>query len=803
MSMNTQQLIAKYHDERAEAKLGQQLFAIPRRSSMIDGQVFTYYVGDRRRVAVDFTKEICLHLRYLRTKSLTPRQYLRFQESTTPMVDLVEHGFIYPFLLFIDGYMIPWEYITIIVSQERYDLLIKDMPAEFFDQINGPDGIIHDPQAIDLPDAIVYSVNGLNPPPVIDENTLFAFDSMGKLTKNANEATYILQNDYTGYTKVTDVEFDRQEPTFFFSYDRNDNQYKYFKENMFVFANGRLDESANPEVLATAVKLWDNNPAPESDEDPIFLRIFHNTKWVTDTRDNISRIDITNINIQYGILTSLKNPEYEPRYMSTVKIPFDVELSTQKPYAENKANALDTFAQYDSAIFNDVYKSKSRYYVLQVDGMWVDQHRDEEGYFRIPRRFQDGIDYYVIVMVNGTLFQYYRNHFYKGGYFYCPVQSIELEDTVEFIFFKDADNYEIASKVYEDDPYLNLDKTIYDSDLRIFSKELSPENSYFSYPDDGLQIFPVDYYIEHENDDENNPNIRIRFNHDFYYGKDIMITSARRFKYFLFNVDEDASDTQLFSIDFGTTFKYCNEYDKFLVFYNGRRLINDYYRLIMPYKYTTPFYKAMIYLCFPFKAGDRLEVFYLPNHFVDVHVQPEVSPDGIVPLSKMEIPTAIDKDMCIVWSNCKKIPKDGIMNIDNTHLQITQDLTSKHDVRVSMMLNDSDIDPEYRDRFIVNDSYWDQTVRYYGNVHQLLDITPPVIEDTDPPLIEDVIPINALLNEIIRDWYVTNVAVDVTNPFFYDYDPSTTVDYDPGGNALLSLSDSNVAENLPVDRPWP
>ena len=800
MSMNTQQLITKYHAERTEAKLGQQLFAIPRRSDMIEGQAFTYYVGDRRRVAVDFTKEICLHLRYLRIKSLTPRQYLRFQESTTPMVDLVQYGIIYPFLIFIDGYFVPWEYITVIASQEKYDLLIKDMPPEFFDLINGNDGIIRNAYAIDLPDAIMYHYGSH----IVDENTLFAFTDMGKFTTDPEEAVYSLQNEYTGETRIVDINVeDMSSTTFFFSTSRSDNQYKYFSENMFVFANGRLDETAHPEVLSTAVKLWYNNPIPEYDESPVILRIFHNMKWVTPTVDNITRVNIENDNIQLGILTSLRTPEYEQEYMTALKEPFNFDLSTQRSAQMNKDVGLYALAKYDANFFNDVYKSKKRYYILQTDGVWVNEHRDEDGYFRIPRRFQDGIDYYVIVLVNGELFKYYRNHFYKGSYFYCPVQSIEIEDTVEFIFFKDADNFEISTKVNEDDPYLKLDPEIYNDDLRIFSKELSPENSYFNYPEEGVQIFPVIYNIEHENDDPDNPNIRIRFEHDFYYGKDVVMTSARRFKYFLFNIEEDAPDTQLFSIDFGESFKYCNEYDKFLVFYNGRRLINDYYRLIMPYKFTTPFSKAMIYLCFPFKAGDRLEVFYLPNHLVDVHVDPFVSPDGQIWLERETLPTAIDKDMCLVWSNCRKIPKDGIVNIDNTRLQIVQNLTSTKDIRVSMLLNDSDIDPEYKDRFHLYESLWDESVRLFGNPHLMLDIETPIIEDTDPPLIEDVIPVEALLNEIIRDWYVTNVAVDVTNPFFYDYDPSASHGHDPGGHALLGISDSNLENNLPVDRPWP
>ena len=318
--MTTQQLITMYHDERYEAKLGQQLFAIPRRDDdMIQQQVFYYYVGDRRRTAVDFTKEICLHLNYIRIKPLTPEQYTNFQESTTQMEDLINNDIIHPFLLFIGGYHIPWENITVIASQEEYDLLIHGFNNAYFDKINGVDGMIESAYIVQLPDSIEYRQGGFD----IDGQTLFAFNEEGELVTSGN--AYITIENFEDNVEIIDTNV--TDPAFMFA---TDPMYKYFPENVFVFKDNTYDGSAKAEILATAVRLYDGvlpgtetttpepdpgteEPGGEETEEPtepeepvepepeptvppqIFCRIFHNTKLVTPTYDNIRKLSMTNL----------------------------------------------------------------------------------------------------------------------------------------------------------------------------------------------------------------------------------------------------------------------------------------------------------------------------------------------------------------------------------------------------------------------------------------------------------------------------------------------------------------------------
>ena len=829
--MTTQDLITMYKSQRYEAKLGQQLFAIPRRDDdMIQQQVFYYYVGDRRRTAVDFTCEICLHLNYLRIKSVTPRQYVTLQESTTPMEDLINNDLIHPFLLFVGGYHIPWENITVITSQEEYDLLIHGLSTAFFDKINGQDGVIESAYVIDLPDSIEYRQGGFP----IDDQTLFAFNEEGELVTSGTG--YICIQNFEQNVEIIDTNV--TEASFMFA---NDPMFKYFPENVFVFKDNAYDGSAKAKVLATAVKLYDGvlpgTETPEEPTDPgegdtgidpevppteeeppvepepepttppaIFCRIFHNTKLVTPSYDNIRKLSMTNL--QTHILSTLNGTPVD--FIKKISPSFDPNMSREKDFETNKTEYLDYLAAYDSALFNRVYQSNKDFVELEVNGEWMLAHRDEDGYFKIPRRFQDGINYYIIILVNGELYEYYRNHKYEFGYFYCPVQNIEPTDDIEIWYFKSARNFEIPANIKSNEPFYRLDPWIYNENLKIFSQYT--EDTYFTFPADGIQQFPVEYSYEYDPDDEK--ALRIRYTNEAYYNRPVTLVSSRRFQYFLYTMEETENpDIAYFSVDLGTKFNFCNEYDRFLVFYNGKRLINDLYRLVLPNRTSTPFYKAMIYLCVPIVPGDRIEIFYLPHHFLDIYdanegaTNIELPEDGLIELDKSLLSFALDKELVSVWVNCRKLPPSAIVNVGANKLQVVADQTSRKDLRITTMIGDEDLYEEFKSRFTSTTSAWDECLDMTADTPAfLMGLNTPSITDTDPEAFPETVPTTAIMHEIIRDWYMANAMVNTTAPFVYDYDDvdqSDIIGQDPGGNDLLGAADSNRADNLDVIRPWP
>lgn len=801
--MTTKDLITLYKSERSDAKLGQQLFAIPRIVDMIDSQVMYYYVGDRRRVAVNFQKEICFHLKTLYTKPMTAEQYIRFQESTTPMEWLIQSELIYPFLLFVNGYLVRWENITIIASQERYDLLIKGLDPEFFKKIN-PTGVIdvNTVCTVRLPDSITYLQGGYP----IDENTLFAFDENGVFIHKKSGTGYIVITNYD--TNVELFDFDPvTNPTFIFA---NDPMYKYFPENVFVFKGEKFDHNAPVSILATAMMVY-NNILPEDDPNGIHIRVFHNKKLTTPTYDNLRKVNIENI--KQDLFTALQGGEVA-EYMNKLKPSFDPPIDITSTIEENDNANLDYYAQYDSILFNRVYQSNKDFVELEVDYQWIIHHLDEDGNLKIPRRFQDGVNFFIIVMVNGELYQYYKMHKYEFEYFYCPIQNIVEGDIIELLYFKKCKNFSISANISEDEPFLNLDKDIYNTeDLRIFSKFTT--DTYFTFPDTAQTMFPVEYSIEEDTKD--NRNIRIRYTDNNYYGKDVILASAHRFQYFVFDYDDvvggsvgdDGTTPLYYTIDLSDKFLYCNEYDRYLIFFNGKRLINDMYRIILPYRSTTPFTKAMVYLCVPIGPGDRVEVFYLPHHFTDIYDDTSsitIDENGTITIDKSKIDFSLDNQLYSIWINSKKIPTNNIINISSTRLQIKTDITSMKDVRITTMISNDQIYDEFKTRFKSFESNWDKAIELYNDHFTLMGIDKPNVTDTDPAAFEEVIPTVAIMNEIIRDWYQCNEIVDITGAFLYDYtdvDQSAIIGQDPAGNTLLGTADSNKSNNLDVNRPWP
>ena len=793
--MTTQEMIIMYRSERSKIKLDQQLFAIPRKIDIIDSQVMYYYVGDRRRTAVDFQHEICFHLNTLYLKPMTSGQYMRFQESTTPMEWLIQENLLYPFLLFVNGYFIPWENIQIIASQERYDMLISGFTDEFFSKIN-PTGIINteDVCVVSLPDSIDYMQGGFP----ITEKTLFAFNEDGVLVTSGTG--YIVIENYEANVEILDFN-PITDTTFVFA---DDPMYAYFPENVFIFRGEIFDHKADVQILATAMMVYNDNP-PSGES--IHVRVFHNTKWVTPTYDNFRKTKIDNI--KSDLFATLQGGEVAP-YMEKLSPVFNPPVDPNKTFEENNTAVLDYIAKYDSILFNRVYRSNKDFVELEVDYAWVMNHRDDDGNLKLPRRFQDGINFYIMVMVNGELYQYYRMHRYEYGYFYCPVQNIQDGDTIELLYFKNCHDFELTANISENEPYLRLDKTIYNEDLRVFSKYTTDD--YFSFPAEAQTMFPIEYTIETSPDDSR--DIRLRFNDPTYYGKDVYLASSHRFQYFVFNYDSanatgDEESPLYYSIDLQDKFYYCNDYDRYLVFFNGKRLINDMYRLILPYRSTTPFTKAMIYLCVPIGPGDRLEVFYLPHHFGDIYddtANADLDPSGTIIIDKSKLSFSLDNQLCSVWVNAKKIPSSKIVNISSTKLQINTNLTSMKDVRVTTMISDDSIYSELKSRFQSTQSNWDETVERYADHFTLMGLNQPTITDTDTEAFPDVIPTVSIMNEIIRDWYQSNAIVDITGPFLYDYtdvDQSAVIGTDPTGNTLLGSADASESNNLNVDRPWP
>lgn len=781
-------LITKFKSERPEAKLGQHLYAIPQRDDeMIHSQAFYYYVGSRRRVAVDFKKEICLHLNHLKIKDIGPRKYKAFQESMTPLENLISNEYVFPFLLFINGRMIRWEYITVIVTTERYDLLIRGMDQSIFDAYFS--GVIESAFVIMLPDSITYKDGGFP----INNRTLFAFDNDGLLVSSGEARTVIDNYDYD--VAITGADLDI--PYHIIS---EDNRYSYFLENVFVFNNGLYVGNDDTSILSSIVKI---NGGDLGGGDNFHLRAFYNTSMATPSYNNISRVSFNGI--KDAVMESLRYGT-TPLWLDLLKVPFDITMDRNKSYEDNRMDALRNIAEYNPLFFNEYYMQQRDFMSIQVDHQWLLDHRDEDGNLRLPRRFNDGADNFLVVLVNGELYEFYRNHKYDFEYFLCPIQGIKEDDVIEIWYFMNAKNFTLDMNISEAEPYLPLDTDYYyiEGESVVYSK-LS-HTDYFKFDGSGDQHFPIEHRYEY---DEATKKFRLRFNETFYYGKDLTLAYSNRFAYkpFVISLPDGQTEANFFKLDLGTTFNYCNEYDRYLVFFNGRRLMNDHYRLVIPCRESTPFTKFQIYMAIPMKHGDRVEVFYLPHHFNDIYqATEELNATGLITVDKDKLPCVLDKHLFSFWVNGKKIPNSDIVNFDSNKVQLIKDQETLKTLRVTLMITDKEEYDELKNLFHrTADPIWDMVIKNHHNPYELLGLDVPIFTNIEDDFFGDNVDTYAIMRELVRDWYQCNPIVDITGPFVYDYldlDQSIILGIDPAGNTLLDVADANLENNLDVDRPY-
>ena len=109
-------------------------------SNMVDTQVFEY-IYDNQRTLVNPDREACYRLRYIYLNNIDPRKYIHYSTSKYYLDYLVAENIVDPFLLFINGKMVPWHMIRVIMSHETYHLLCEAPSKNWLKEFNEPKSI--------------------------------------------------------------------------------------------------------------------------------------------------------------------------------------------------------------------------------------------------------------------------------------------------------------------------------------------------------------------------------------------------------------------------------------------------------------------------------------------------------------------------------------------------------------------------------------------------------------------------------------------------------------------------------------
>ena len=831
MMSNLIQNIQEYTAKSAELLQDEQISCIPTLAEDQIEYAVKSYLFDNKRILTNQGYELCLKLKYLRFVSKNPKVIKSYINIKGWFVSLVNDKVIQPFIVFMNGRFIPWEimYISICddcayltINSAENDKFMRLVQNVRFVQILNLPGYISYKNRVSANDALVFAFNDEGVFDTKESEYNFYYD--GFYNRDQYPGKDVIFNTFTTNTSVN--AYPIVENT---SVKLSDKNVILFKDGL--FATGNVENIKK--TIDTDVKSEDGRVAPclniytddiELDENPsikfdsTFLTInngenkdgstynflvFINSNF-SETADNIAKIPL--VKLSDDVKKSNAGQETS-EYFEDLKTQFEFSMDRNKDYSTNIADAIKYMISYDSSIFNQTFYNNSnliietyiydeafRYNMLKDDGTVV-----------IPMKRGDNlIDEAIIMLVNGELYAYNKMIKYKANRCIIPISGIEEGDMIEFLRFQNINNIVTDITINESDKSFKYSDDIVNDNMILFSSTFYPDESKgeyeaFTFPEDGLQHFPVDYELEYDD----NEGVKITLTNPEYYGKPLKLAHKNRFSHFCFTLSET---TDKYTINLGDKFMYCNDYSRYLVFYNGRRLNSDYYRLTLPVRPTTPFSTFDIYLTMPVKEGDQLDIFYTPSLIQDVVFIPEVDMSGDIVIDKSILNYGFSTNLYMVWINGKKIPATNIVDIDSTHMRIISDEQTTKMLCITKYIPDID---EITEAFKENQPLWDKILSKLDNsqISALLEIPEGSLTDNEQDIYDGAVNIEAIMYELVREQYLMNPRVDVTGSFVYDYqdvDKTIIEAYDSEENALLTVADGNKQDNLDnVTRPWP
>lgn len=777
--------IAWLKTESAESIQSQQLSVIPHFAKQFNWKQIQYYIYDSERVMVEQVNTIGLKISGVKYK-----QILKTRVSTAdpakevwinPIKDfksdyktLVDDESIQPFMLFINGRFIKWSTIKLLFSEGSTYLLVKPTNANLLKAIR----VVNECYIVEMPMDLTYDEASAT-----FAGSDFCFDSEGKvISSGAGDASIKINQtsniDITSaaYTTINAV---NMSPTS----DKTNRQYT--EDNIILFSSSLLDMTSTKEVVGPLITVNGGNTGS------YYMYTMYNTSGDL-SNDVVNKLDISELKAK--VLASDTDKE-------KLKQQFQCTMSTQKTYSENLSDALTQVSSYDSSLLDKVYKDESNMEIVERTGKWCLDNADQNNVLYMPRRCStSGLldDSYCIMLINGELYTYYRLVKHLKNSVAIPLIGLNATDKIEFWWFKNVNNNSYSTIVNTADAYADVDER-YLKDMLLFTKE--NYNTYFTFPTDGQQYFPVEYSITYDS----NKKREIYLANTNLIGKTLKQVYKYRFKYATMYVSAaDITDAEganfVFNLD-EPTFSTCNDYKRYLVFVNGRKIGSDQYRLTLPVRTSTPFSKFQIFFTVPLKVDDRIEVFYLPCIMNDVLTQGTMTNSGDIIVDKTNIGYNLSKDLYMVFLNGKKVPKVDISDIGAGRMRIVSDEKSLNSLCVTEVVPEDENLTSY---FSANESLWEKIIagKTSSDIYKMLGITGPTITDTEANFFVDQIPILSVMWELIRDCYMANPTVDISKSFIYDYgdvDKSLTTQSegnDSAGNIIIDAADAARTDYL-------
>ena len=543
----------------------------------------------------------------------------------------------------------------------------------------------------------------------------------------------------------------------------------------------------------------------------------------------------------------------------------DFSMDRKKLYEENIHNALTSIIDFDPSLLNGIYHTfvdQRTFTGRQANEslIYTFMYENRRG-LKIPRKLYKNHESYIMVFVNGELIKNYYRMIAYANFFFIPLDDGEVfdnDDVIEVLFFKNVNNnqirFRIDKMVNPDEyfgidietglPYYNLliedldtgrryeftlktlennkeDYTFYDmnifqpyirpKELCIFSfypkymleyptliTEPDPDRAFnISYRDSTNQICIKGDGIKHIIDNDTFDDFS---EDDKYIMNCLVATSKHKFIYQRLYVERKS-----YRIKLDKRFRYCDNQRQYVLFINGRRMVQNSYLITIP-KHTRPFTELYLYTARFVGPEDRIELFYLPYNMEDINIKLdcELKESGYFTFKKTALKTPISKDLYLFFINGKKIPSTQIVDIDSNTVRINTNTNALNYMTLTPINIDTlpEVVDYMEDEFRI--SKYDSIVNYlktHAKDHNTILDTLFGCSITMTNNEEDKIWANvgkiAILNEIVRDFWVTSGYDYQKKLFVYDYEDDELYERTEDGVLILPALDATPEINIP------
>ena len=479
-------------------------------------------------------------------------------------------------------------------------------------------------------------------------------------------------------------------------------------------------------------------------------------------------------------------------------------------------NGMKNVVPYDPLLLTDLYDSNV--YSTVLTGDEVNKSLDKSYTYetryglKIPRHKYENHESYVLIFEDGVLLNEYSKMIAYSNFFFIPMdREFNKNSTIELLWFNKIDNNQIEFSITQNmiDHMPNLDSKW--RNTIIFNQYINPEDLkiFVNYPDEIMvykdlvpQSDNIAFNISYRDD-----------NNDLYLIKDIVdndlnktdiesiytAVSSRKFIYQRLYVDQKA-----YRIILDKRFKYCDNQKQYILFINGRRMDDDSFLITIP-KYDRPFWGIYLYTAKYVNPTDRIELFYVPFEMVDVNFNKNynLGKNGYIDIGKTILDAPLDPKLYIFFINGKKIPPTDIKSVDTHTVRLMKDTASTNDLLINPVYTDAVIDvKKYMKDYNGYSSY--DTIIYkiknnknlgYTELNNLFNIF-VTMSNTEANMTRPNVGRIAIINEIVRDFWVTSGYPYNEEPFIYDYQMDNYIIIDRNGNAIIPALDATQEINI-------